>query len=254
VKETAPGPLYHQILRILASRIQSGVYPTGSQLPTEGALMEEFNVSRATVRTAVGHLTTEGMVQRTAGKGTFVTARLEAGFDWSIESIEDLVDRAPDLRYEVQSYKLIPAEKDQLAASRLQLEDRSMMVRVEGCRTLSGKPYAYTVARFPADIGVRLPQDALASESFTMLIERHCGLVANEVRQVVSAAPADRTTAKALGLRMGDAILLFERTFLDERGRPLQFATLAYRPDRYQQRTRLFRRRAAGQMRRLSVT
>jgi GntR family transcriptional regulator len=252
LKESAPGPLYHQILRILASRIQSGVYPSGSQLPTEGALMEEFSVSRATVRTAVGHLAAEGKVERTAGKGTFVTARLETGFDWSIESIEDLVDRSPDLRYEVQSYKLIPADKDPLAASRLGLEDRAMLVRVEGRRMLAGKPYAYTVARFPADIGVRLPQADLESESFTVLIERHCGLVASEVRQVVSAAPADRTTAKAIGLRLGDAVLLFERTFLDERERPIQFATLAYRPDRYQQHTRLFRRRAAGQMRRLS--
>ena len=67
-------PLYKQILKILSDRIADGVWGPGEKLPPESALMQEFGVSRITVRAAIEELTDSGVLVRSQGKGTFVAA------------------------------------------------------------------------------------------------------------------------------------------------------------------------------------
>ena len=72
MRRGGPVPLYFQILQTIRTRIASGAYPAGSQLPTDEALMQEFGVSRHTVRSAVQELVSAGLIERFAGKGSFV--------------------------------------------------------------------------------------------------------------------------------------------------------------------------------------
>ncbi len=65
--------LTSQIEEILIERIISGYYPPKSQLPPEEELAKEFDVSRATVRSALSSLTAMGRVVRIHGVGTFVS-------------------------------------------------------------------------------------------------------------------------------------------------------------------------------------
>ncbi|MCM1115052.1 MAG: GntR family transcriptional regulator [Clostridium sp.] len=62
--------LYEKIYTELKSRIASGEFDNGRLLPTEKALQEEFEVSRITVKQAYSKLCEEGLIVRTAGKGT----------------------------------------------------------------------------------------------------------------------------------------------------------------------------------------
>ncbi len=68
-------PLHEMMYRQLRSQIDSGMLRDGEQLPTELELADQFNVSRGTARHAVTRLVTEGIVVRTAGRGTFVAPR-----------------------------------------------------------------------------------------------------------------------------------------------------------------------------------
>lgn len=68
-------PLYERIYQQLLGQIDSGELAEGQQLPTELELAERFDVSRGTVRQAVTRLVFDGVVERTAGKGTFVSPR-----------------------------------------------------------------------------------------------------------------------------------------------------------------------------------
>jgi DNA-binding GntR family transcriptional regulator len=65
--------LYLQLYEILKKKIESSEWPLGSQIPTEEDLCTMFNVSRATVRTAVLDLVRQGYLKRQQGKGTFVS-------------------------------------------------------------------------------------------------------------------------------------------------------------------------------------
>lgn len=65
--------LADQVLDVLIERIRERVYPPGSQLPPEHDLAAEFDVSRATVRTAISNLAARGLVVRKQGVGTFIS-------------------------------------------------------------------------------------------------------------------------------------------------------------------------------------
>ena len=57
-------PRYKQIENDLIDKINSGVYVTDDLLPTEAELSKEYNVSRVTVRQALGNLTAKGYIYR----------------------------------------------------------------------------------------------------------------------------------------------------------------------------------------------
>jgi len=67
-------PLYYQLEAILQHRIDSGLWPSGTRLPTERELCLEFDVSRSVVRPALDILESGGKIERVQGRGTFVAA------------------------------------------------------------------------------------------------------------------------------------------------------------------------------------
>jgi hypothetical protein len=72
----ADGHLYLQVARALKEEIVGGVYPVGTQLPTEDELCERFSVSRYTVREALRRLREDNLVSSRQGAGTVVIPRL----------------------------------------------------------------------------------------------------------------------------------------------------------------------------------
>ena len=67
------------LVEALGDRIRDGRLQAGSKLPTEGAIMEEFGVSRTVVREAISRLQAAGMVETRHGVGTFVIGHGDAG-------------------------------------------------------------------------------------------------------------------------------------------------------------------------------
>ena len=65
-------PLYSQLVGIIKQSISSGELGVGDLLPSEAELCRAMNISRNTVRQAIGELEEEGLVVRKRGKGTFV--------------------------------------------------------------------------------------------------------------------------------------------------------------------------------------
>ncbi|GIN91588.1 GntR family transcriptional regulator [Siminovitchia terrae] len=65
-------PLYKQLKNIIKDKIESGEWETDKQLPSERELVEQYKVSRITVRQAIDLAEREGLVKRVHGVGTFV--------------------------------------------------------------------------------------------------------------------------------------------------------------------------------------
>jgi DNA-binding FadR family transcriptional regulator len=73
-ERTAFRPLqrYEQIAERLAADIRSGLLAPGERLPSERDLARTLEVSRASVREAIGALQVQGVVETRPGAGTFV--------------------------------------------------------------------------------------------------------------------------------------------------------------------------------------
>ncbi|OLN23059.1 GntR family transcriptional regulator [Domibacillus antri] len=80
--------LVEQVALQIETFIESGTWPVGSRIPPEMELMEQFGVSRNTLREAVRALVHAGLLQTKQGIGTYVRAKtvLGASFQKRLET------------------------------------------------------------------------------------------------------------------------------------------------------------------------
>jgi len=67
--------LYKQVTDAIRDDITQGVYGPGEALPSETRMLEQYGVSRTTLRQALVILRTEGLIEIQHGKGSFVRSR-----------------------------------------------------------------------------------------------------------------------------------------------------------------------------------
>ena len=65
-------PVYLQLAGIIEQRIKSGELRVGRTIPSEQTLMQEYGLSRGSVRKAVSVLRERGLVDTVPHRGTFV--------------------------------------------------------------------------------------------------------------------------------------------------------------------------------------
>ena len=142
-------PLYHRVFATLRARITAGEYPVGSQMPTEGALMEAFGAGRQTIRTAMDLLEREGLVQRFAGRGTFVQNRGGSQSRWTLDSIEDLIESSRARHYEILRAAMVPAQSAPNLLTLFGVTAGERLFFVKALRSSEQGPYAYSRIYLP---------------------------------------------------------------------------------------------------------
>src|SRR2546427_11181767 len=78
-------PLYRRLVELVEGGIARGDVPAGYRLPPERDLARALRISRATVVSAYRELESRGLVRGYVGRGTFVSAKPDAGsapFAW----------------------------------------------------------------------------------------------------------------------------------------------------------------------------
>ncbi|MTI49392.1 MAG: GntR family transcriptional regulator [Firmicutes bacterium] len=68
-------PLYHQLYDIILNEIETGELKESDKLPSERELCEKYDISRSTVRQAMGELQKNGYIYKQQGKGIFVSPK-----------------------------------------------------------------------------------------------------------------------------------------------------------------------------------
>ena len=105
--------------------------------------------------------------------------------------------------------------------------DRAIRVRTSG-----GLPFAHYVS-WTIPLGALFSGENLRHSSRLDLFRR-LGIELSEVDQVISAVAADATIAAQLEVAIGTPLLCVTRITSDQRGRPFDYLTALYRPDRFQ--------------------
>ena len=65
-------PVYQRLIGDIRQRIDEGKLKEGMPLASENQLCGSYNISRKSVRAAIGELVEGGLLHRVPGKGTFV--------------------------------------------------------------------------------------------------------------------------------------------------------------------------------------
>ena len=102
-------PLYQQVANDLQRKIEEKYYEVGQQLPTEQALMEEYQVSRLTIRKAITLLIEKNFIIIQRGKGTFVKTSVSLEDSMQIQNFrgfyQTLSDQGLDVKIQLLKYE-----------------------------------------------------------------------------------------------------------------------------------------------------
>ncbi len=225
---------YIQVARTLRKEIVDGVYPVGSQLPTEHELCQRFSVSRYTVREALRRLREDNLVSSRPRAGTMVVPRPSAhAYVQDVVSINDLLAFATGARFAIESIAMVTIDNELEHRTGLAAGEEWLAVR--GFRGADGAEAPvcrteYYINRAFAAVGRMLQNH---SGPIFPLIEDLFGLSIVEVRQEISAVQVGVELAGRLKVEPGTPALEMQRTYITSDGEIAQVTVNTHPASRF---------------------
>jgi len=233
----------------LRERIKHGDLKPGDRLPAEPDLCQLFAVSRTVVRQALGELTSEGLLIRRKGKGTFVAEpKITEGLIQKLTGFyQDMSSRGHKVVTQVLKQVVLPASHD--VAARLALEPGAPVLQLDRLRFVDGVPLVFVTTYLPYDRCPQLLREDLTHQSLYALLEDKYGLVIARGRRTIEAVAASDTEARLLGVESGAPLLHLDSISYLEDGTPIEFYHALHRGDRSRFEVELIRVREHGERR-----
>jgi len=239
----SPIPLYQQIKDTLRTGILDGQYPPHSRMPSESELQDMFEVSRITIRQALGDLQKEGLIFKVHGKGSFVSKPKTFQNITSLQGFaEAMSGSGHEIVNRVMLFRFVPASAE--VAARLGLPDEAEVAEIHRIRLLNREPVSYEVTYLPEKLGKKLQRADLVTRDIFLILENDCGVALGSADLSIDAISADTSVARALEIKKEAPLLRIERLTHDSEGQPIDFEYLYFRGGTFQYRLRVDRKRA----------
>lgn len=222
-----PAPLYVQLQQLIRDAIEDQILGHGDAIPPERDLAVEYDVSRITVRKAIGGLVEEGMLTRRRGAGTFVAGRVEKSFSKLSSFSEDMAARG-----RIASSSWISRAAGQVTpeeAMGLGLSPGAPVLRFARIRYADDEPMAL---EYSTIAGYCLPSVDAVADSLYEALEATGNRPVRALQRLRAISFAGEH-AKLLGLDPGSAGLLIERRGFLRDGRAAELTRSFYRGDAY---------------------
>lgn len=225
---------YVQVARALRKEIVDGVYPVGSQLPTEHELCQRFSVSRYTVREALRRLREDNLVASRPRSGTMVVPRPSAhSYAQDVMSINDLLAFATGAQFAIESVAMVTVDPD--IANRTGLDVGEQWLAVRGFRAAddADAPVCHTeyyINRVFAGVGRMLQNH---TGPIFPLIEDLYGVSVVEVHQEIAAVQITPEIADGLKAAAGTPALQMRRTYTTSDGEIAQITVNTHPAERF---------------------
>ncbi len=224
-------PLYQQVRDLLKARISTGAWRPAEVLPSEQALAAELGVSQGTVRKALDSLVADNLVERRQGRGTFVSQHTVESAQFRFFKLErDAGGRVLPLcpHSTIARRKARAEERD-----RLELPAKADIYVITRDRIADDAPVLHEEIIVSASLFPGLETRQPLPNTLYTLYQSDYGVSIIGASEAIKAAPASKTTAKALRIEPGAPVLLVERIARDLSERPVELRLTHYRTDRY---------------------
>lgn len=251
----ARSTLYQQVASELRRAIYSGELRPGDALPTEVDLMRKSNVSRNTVRLALGELVNEGLISRTPRRGSVVRDRrpllMYPQKELEPQSDDDGVGRqeafaravAQEGRKPGQDIEVAIVEPPEDITTRLALSDGEFAVVRRRLRYVDDQPYNTNDSYFPFALvsNSEIARPADITRGANRVLEE---LGHPQVRMIddISARMPTSEEAARLKLEPGTPVVVYVRVGYDLEDMPVRVAVSVLPADKHLIRYELERR------------
>lgn len=218
--------MYKQIANVLENAIYSGELKPNQKLPTEAELMDQFNVSRVTARTALQSLFEKGLIVRKQGKGTFVNdAPIHHKLDF--EGFYDSFT-SKNMNAMLMDMKLVDTPED----VRDILGDdfyRSFWIRRHYMR--DDDMIGFGNGYYPKELAQYVTWSQAEENSMYHLLTKYLPFELKQSNLSIRAFPSTEEQAKLLGIDPHDPVLLLSRTMITSNNKPISHLRFVLRAD-----------------------
>lgn|SRR5690625_1855177 len=222
-------PLWAQVHKDVESRIHGGEFDT--EFPTEMDLVEQYKVSRHTIRQALRELRQTGMIDSGRGRSPRVTRNSEVtqpqGALYSLfASVEAQGHR------QTSTVRFLEAQANETAASMLGLPESAPLIFLERVRFANDVPLAMDRAWLPARLAAPLLEADFTETSLYHELDARCGIRLTSGRERIRAVLPTDKESELLQIDGETAVLGIER-FGEHNGQTIEWRQTVVRGDRF---------------------
>lgn len=204
--------LYLQLYEILKRKIESAEWPLGSQIPTEEELCRSFNVSRATVRTAVIELVRQGYLKRQQGKGTFIFKSIASEGLTMLTNFRELLFEESLAFSTTVLARTVMMPVDDLD-TKLDISKDKHIIYIKRLRFIDNDPVLLQESYVPYHICPLLLEEDIEHQSLFDLFEKKYGIKITKVRTYIEITYLKSDEARLIGLPESSAAILLNQYF-----------------------------------------
>ncbi len=216
----------------ILSEIRSGHLKVGDRIPAENELVEQFGFGRQTIHNCLKNLAVRGVIDRTPGKGSFVSGKP------ANRNVADKMSFTDDMRSIGRTpgavlieYRMTDAGEYPEVMEILKLPKHEKIYYVARLRTGDGIPialqYSYTPVRFLGDIDL-----GALSGSFDEYLKQKGNRITGFSTKL-TAVKAEEKQMQLLGIKE-DVLLRSVSVRYTGKDAPMQYTVSYYRSDLFE--------------------
>lgn len=228
-------PKYFILKKDIVKKIELEEYCSEDSIPSERELMEQYQVSRITVRKAIDELVMEGYLYRIQGKGTYVKTDEKSHELFAMTSCtEDVIKLGMTPMKKVIVSDIVKA--DTKRAKALNITTKDDVYRLGRILFADREPLNYTVTYLPVKLFPGLEKHDFACESLYQTLEQVYDARLTKARRTVEAVLAKEEIAEYLEVKEKMPIILFGCTtyaVVNGQEMPVESFQCYYRTDKY---------------------
>lgn len=227
-------PLHTQLAALLKAQIAAGVFAPNTSLPSEREMCEQYNISRTTVREALHKIEREGLIQKFANKGIYVTEpQQKLAIHVSLKGFTSDVRREGGYpSSNLVSANIISFVTKELV-DKMKLEKSDEVVKIVRLRCNNSVPLALHTVYLNHRLCPRILDHNLSKESLFNILMDQYGITLARAEEQIYAGLANHEELKSLSLTYPAAVLRSERTIYTETGEIIEFSQATYCGESY---------------------
>ena len=201
---------YKEIAKLIENAIIHEEYAKSAKLPTEEELIQQFQVSRNTIRKAIGLLVDRGYVYQVQGSGLFIRQRSKEGYI----TLGNMRGLTGDFASKVITTKLLTLEQtkaDEEIAQKMRCAVGTDLYHVKRLRYLDGVNFAIECSYYNKNIIPYLNTDIVEKSIYSYVLN-DLKLNIGFADKIIYCDKLDKKHSELLKLEEGDPATIIEDT------------------------------------------
>ncbi|HEL1642171.1 TPA: GntR family transcriptional regulator [Streptococcus suis] len=223
---------YKKVYADIKEKIEQSIWQANQEMPTENELMEIYSYSKDTIRKALSLLEMDGYIQKRQGRNSIILDHnlVRKPFVSELKTISEL-NRSANHQVQTELTNLYIVQGQPEVMKELEVDEKTDLYRVSRVRTIDGERLEYEISYFDRRIVPYLSKE-VAESSIYQYLEEELGLEISHSRREISFRFANEEEKSLLDLSGYDMVVSVTSTTYLADGRPFQYGTITYRPDK----------------------